>query len=83
MVRNCKNPSGLAAKPLSNGLVIPLSVAVQPVDGLGRGSGDLLYLLILAIASQVHRFPLKPHVPVLLAGINNRSLKRIEMHGGC
>lgn len=81
MVRNCKNPSGLAAKPLSNGLVIPLSVAVQPVDGLGRGSGDLLYLLILAIASQVHRFPLKRLVLVLLAEISNHSLKRTEMRG--
>ena len=78
-MQNSKNPSALAAKPLFNGLDIPLSAAVQPADGLRRGSGDLLYLLILAIASQVHRFPLRRHVLVLLAGINNHSLKRTEM----
>ncbi|MCY2946629.1 MAG: hypothetical protein NTZ71_00460 [Planctomycetota bacterium] len=79
-MQNSKNPSALAAKPLFNGLDIPLSAAVQPADGLRRGSVDLRYQLILAIASQVHRFPLKRHVPVLLAGINNRSLKKTEMH---
>ena len=80
-MQNSKNPSALAAKPLSNGLVIPLSAAVQPADGLRRGSVDLRYQRILAIASQVHRCPVKRLVLVLLAGISNHSLKRTKMRG--